>query len=60
MGTTGGAGGRAENNFLASAYEYVSRGYYDQVGFQTVPVNWSINTENKRQFFDMVRTITRS
>jgi hypothetical protein len=27
-------------------------------GFQSVPVNWSISTERKRQFFEMVREIT--
>lgn len=29
-------------------------------GFQTVPVNWSINTERKREFFDRVNKITTS
>ena len=32
-------------------YEYLS-------GFQTLPVNWSINTPVKRAFFDRVREIT--
>jgi hypothetical protein len=27
-------------------------------GFQTVPVNWSINTAHKRAFFDRVREVT--
>ncbi len=27
-------------------------------GFQTVPVNWSINTDHKRTFFERVRAIT--
>jgi len=28
-------------------------------GFQTVPVNWSINTDVKRTFFDRLREVTR-
>jgi hypothetical protein len=36
----------------------VSWGYYDQAGFQSPPVNWTIDTENKRQFFNLVRTVT--
>ena len=47
-----------ENNLLTSVYDYVSWGYYDQSGFQSPPVNWGINTETKRQFFQMVKTIT--
>ena len=47
-----------ENNLLTSVYQYVSWGYYDQAGFQAPPVNWSINTENKRKFFELVRTVT--
>jgi len=33
--------------------------YEDLSGFQTLPVNWSINTPVKRAFFDRVREITR-
>ncbi|HET6317941.1 MAG TPA: hypothetical protein VFG86_15920 [Chloroflexota bacterium] len=40
-----GAGGNAARS------DYVA-------GFQNVPVNWSINTERKRAFFDAIRTIT--
>jgi hypothetical protein len=32
--------------------------YEDLSGFQTVPVNWSINTPLKRAFFDRIREIT--
>ena len=28
-------------------------------GFQTLPVNWSVNTAIKRAFFDRVREITQ-
>jgi hypothetical protein len=30
-------------------------GYYDQAGFQSPPVNWTINTPSKRAFFDHIR-----
>ena len=32
--------------------------YEDLSGFQTAPVNWGINTEHKRTFFERVREIT--
>lgn len=32
--------------------------YADLSGFQTVPVNWGINTPHKRRFFDRLREIT--
>jgi len=32
--------------------------YEDLSGYQTVPVNWGINTADKRAFFDKVREIT--
>ena len=47
-----------ENNLLSSVYDYVSWGYYDQAGFQSPPVNWTINTDTKRQFFRLVKTVT--
>ena len=52
------------NHLLASVEEYVSWGYYEQGqsnyqdGFQSPPVNWSINTENKKQFFELVKKVT--
>ena len=52
------------NHLLASVEEYVSWGYYEQGqsnyqdGFQSPPVNWSINTENKKQFFGLVKKVT--
>ena len=53
-----------ENHLLASVDEYVSWGYYDQGqnnyqdGFQSPPVNWAINTDNKKQFFELVKRVT--
>jgi hypothetical protein len=48
----------------ACAEHHASWGYYDQGtnnyrdGYQTPPVRWTINTDNKRHFFDLVRRIT--
>ena len=52
------------NHLLASVNEYVSWGYYEQGqsnyqdGFQSPPVNWTVNTENKKQFFALVKKVT--
>jgi hypothetical protein len=54
----------ASNHLLASVDKYVSWGYYDQGqnnyqdGFQSPPVNWAVNTENKKQFFELVKKLT--
>jgi hypothetical protein len=55
-----------ENHMMAALSEYVSWGYFDPGkndyidGYQCPPVNWSINTERKRQFFNAVKEITGS
>jgi hypothetical protein len=52
------------NHLLTSIDEYTSWGYYEQGqnnyqdGFQSPPVNWTINTDNKRQFFELVKKVT--
>jgi hypothetical protein len=52
------------NHLLASVGEYVSWGYYEQGlnnyqdGYQSPPVNWGLNTENKKQFFELVKKVT--
>jgi hypothetical protein len=52
------------NHLLASVNEYTSWGYYEQGqnnyrdGFQSPPVNWTISTDNKRQFFELVKKVT--
>ena len=33
-------------------------GYYDQVGFQSMPIDWSINTADKQAFFNKVKAVT--
>jgi hypothetical protein len=51
------------NNMLAAVSEYASWGYYDQGtnnyrdGYQSPPTDWTINTERKRGFFDLVRQV---
>jgi len=53
-------------DFQAALESHVSWGYYDHGtndytnGFQAPPVNWSINTHQKRAFFERVRDITCS
>jgi hypothetical protein len=50
-----------KNNMLAAVSEYASWGYFDpgennyQDGYQSPPVNWGLNTERKRAFFELVR-----
>jgi hypothetical protein len=52
------------NHLLASVGEYVSWGYYEQGqnnyqdGYQSPPVNWGVNTDNKKQFFELVKRVT--
>jgi len=36
----------------------VGFGYYDQSGFQSPPINWSINTITKQKFFDEAYNLT--
>ncbi len=55
---------KPRNNLLAATGEYCSWGYYEKGssnyrdGFQCPPVDWRINTENKKAFFNMVKEIT--
>ena len=52
------------NNFIAAVSQYASWGYFDpgkndyHHGYQSVPVQWQINTPRKRAFFQKVRDIT--
>jgi len=51
-------------NLVAAFEKYSSWGYYDQGlnnyydGFQSPPVNWRVNTETKKRFFNKVAEIT--
>jgi hypothetical protein len=53
-----------ENHFTAAISRHVSWGFFDPgksdyvEGYQCPPVNWGINTERKRQFFDKVKEVT--
>jgi hypothetical protein len=53
-----------ENHMLTALGEYVSWGYFDPGkndyinGYQCPPVNWSINTDLKKEFFAMVKEVT--
>ncbi|HET9487192.1 MAG TPA: hypothetical protein VFO54_07150 [Chryseosolibacter sp.] len=57
---------KEKNNFVAAIEKYVSWGYFDyrkdgedfSVGYQTVPVDWGINSARKKAFFNKVREIT--
>ena len=52
------------NNCMAAISQYASWGYFDpgendyHHGYQSVPVQWQINTQRKRDFFQKVRDIT--
>lgn len=54
------------NNFVAAIERHASWGYFDyrkdgedfSVGYQTVPVDWGINSERKKSFFNKVKEIT--
>lgn len=54
------------NNFIAAIGEYASWGYFDyrqkneptHAGYQSVPVDWSIGSPRKRDFFKLLATIT--
>ena len=54
------------NNFVGAVGKYVSWGYFDyrkdgedfSSGYQTVPVDWGINSERKKAFFRKVKEIT--
>lgn len=57
---------KAKNNFSVAVENYVSWGYFDyrrdgeayEEGYQSVPVDWRVNSERKRGFFNMVKEIT--
>jgi hypothetical protein len=55
---------KAQNNCRAAISEYASWGYFDpgknnyEDGYQSMPVNWRINTPRKQAFFNYLQTIT--
>jgi hypothetical protein len=62
--------GEVSNNFVVSVKNYASWGYFDfrlpeehdnyNIGFQSVPVNWSVSSDRKREFFELLAEITGS
>lgn len=57
---------KERNNFTVAVENYVSWGFFDyrrdgepyEEGYQSVPVDWGINSERKQEFFDLVKEIT--
>ena len=48
------------NNYTAAIAEYASWGLLDIEGYQSVPVNWGIDTDRKRAYFQLTKEITGS
>ena len=57
---------KPENNMLAALRAYASWGFFDyrmagerfDDGYQSVPVNWTISSQRKRDFFKLLATVT--
>lgn len=55
---------RPRNNFAAAVSEHASWGYFDPgasnyaEGYQSPPIDWTINTDRKRAFFGLLKKIT--
>ena len=57
-----------DNHMLAAISQYAGWGYFDyrvqnegfREGFQSVPVDWTINSERKRSFFNLLAKITNA
>jgi len=60
--------GQAQNNFISALRGYASWGFFDYRmkdeifvdGYQSVPVDWGINSERKKAFFKLLKEITGS
>ena len=57
---------KPENNFLAAVEEYSGWGYFDyrqirerfEDGYQSLPVDWGINSSRKKAFFSLLAQVT--
>jgi len=57
---------KGKNNFTVAISNYASWGYFDyrmkdesfESGYQSVPVDWGINSERKKNFFRLLKEIT--
>ncbi|MEN3940369.1 hypothetical protein WJU23_03675 [Prosthecobacter sp. SYSU 5D2] len=55
-----------DNNFIAAVKQRISWGYFDyrmkgesfEQGYQSVPVNWTLSSDRKRGFFQLLKQIT--
>ncbi|HEX5167817.1 MAG TPA: hypothetical protein VFW11_01485 [Cyclobacteriaceae bacterium] len=58
---------KAENNFMAATRAHVSWGYFDyrmkdekfEDGYQSVPVDWGMNADRKKAFFNLLKEMTK-
>ena len=58
----------ADNNMLAAVGRYAGWGYFDYrmagegypEGYQSVPVDWTIGSQRKRSFFNLLAELTGS
>jgi hypothetical protein len=46
------------NNMRSAIAEYAGWGYFDPEGYQSVPVNWGLDTDRKRGFFQFLKQVT--
>jgi hypothetical protein len=49
---------KADYNMLGSIREYASWGYFDPEGYQSPPVNWGLDTDRKKAFFEKLKEVT--
>jgi len=57
---------KEQNNFISAVKGYASWGFFDfrmkdegfEQGYQSVPVDWGINSERKKGFFNLLKEIT--
>ena len=57
---------KEDNNMLAAISQYCGWGFFDfrypgdgfEDGFQSIPVDWGINSERKRRFFNLLAQVT--
>lgn len=57
---------KSDNHFIAAIREHAGWGYFDyrmkdegfEQGYQSLPVDWGINSDRKRGFFNLVKQIT--
>ena len=57
---------KAENNFVSAVKAHASWGFFDyrkegevyKEGYQSVPVDWAINSTRKKDFFNLVKEMT--